>query len=150
MSFSRLLARLMMVPLGLFCAILATGIFLAFALLTLDPHYGTDPQLHSIFALFSGVVMAAMIGPFSVTPTLAFLLMAELLSWRSLYIYLGFGLTLSLFAFHVPTEAKDQMATDLDIRAMASGLVGGFVYWMIAGRGAGIVKRDANNKPLAL
>lgn len=150
MSFSRLIARLMMVPLGLFCAILATGIFLAFALLTMDPHQVADPEIQSIFTLFWGVVIAAMLGPLSVTPTLAFLLVAELMSWRSLYIYLGFGLALSLFAFHIPQEAQDQVATALDMRAMASGLVGGFVYWLIAGRGAGIVKRDISNKPQSL
>lgn len=149
-SFSRLIARLIMVPLGLFCAILATGFFLAFALLTMDPHQIADPQIQSIFTLFWGVVIAAMLGPLSVTPTLAFLLIAELMSWRSLYLYLAFGLLLSLFGFHLPEEAQDQIATALDIRVMAAGLVGGFTYWLIAGRGAGIVKRDIANKPQGL
>lgn len=149
MNFSRLIARLIMVPFGLFCAILAAGIFLAFALLSMDPHQIANPEFQSIFTLFWGVVIAAMLGPLSATPTLAFLLIAELMSWRSLYIYLGFGLALSFFAFHLPQEAQDQIAIALDVSAMASGLVGGFTYWLIAGRGAGIVKRDTNNQPIS-
>ncbi|MCT4654181.1 MAG: hypothetical protein N4A65_00045 [Cohaesibacter sp.] len=150
MSYSRLLARLMMVPFGLFCAILATGIFLAFALMSMDPQQITDPQVQSVFTLFWGVVIASMVGHLSFAPTLAFLLATEIFSWRSLYLYLAFGLLLSVFAFRLPQEPQDDLALALDLQAMAAGLVGGFVYWLIAGRGAGIVKRTKENRPATL
>ena len=60
------------------------------------------------------------------------------------------GLVLSFFITHSPNEPVDAMAIAIDIRAMAAGLIGGFVYWLIAGRGAGIVKRSLDNKPKSL
>lgn len=148
MSFSRILARLMMVPVGLIAAILSVGLFLSFAILSLDPLAGADPTANTIFTLFSGLIIASLFGSLAAYPALAGIILAELFSWRSLWIYLGFGLALSLFAFHTSDEPMDQLALTLDIQAMAAGLVGGFVYWLIAGRGAGITKRTLEgNRP---
>lgn len=148
MSFSRILARLMMVPLGLIVAILSVGLFLSFAILSLDPVEGTDPAIHTIFTIFSGVIIASLFGSLAAYPALAGIILAEFFSWRSVWVYLGFGLALSLFAFHTSEEPLDQLALTLDMQAMAAGLVGGFVYWLIAGRGAGITKRTLDdNRP---
>lgn len=150
MSLSRLIARLIMVPIGLVAAILAVGLFLGFALFSSDPHIAQNPEVQGFFTLFWGVVIASFLGNLTFVPTLGFILIAEIFSWRSLYVYLGFGFVLSLFAFHLPNEQQDALATTLDLQALAAGLVGGFVYWLVAGRGAGIVKRSLENKPQAL
>ncbi len=150
MSFSRLIARLFMVPIGLILALLAAGIFLGFALLAMDPQFaatGPDPVFENVFSIFSGVFIAGIFGSIGFYPILIGLVVAEIFSWRSLFVYLAYGLALSLFAFHAPGEQVDNLAIALDIRAMAAGLVGGFVYWLVAGRGAGIVKRTLSNKP---
>ena len=150
MSFSRLLARMMMVPLGLIAAILSVGLFLAFAVLSIDPVEGADPAIHTIFTIFSGLVIASLFGSLAVYPALAGIILAEFFSWRSVWVYLAFGLALSLFAFHAPDEPIDELAVTLDLQAMAAGLVGGFVYWLVAGRGAGFVKRTLDNKPQSI
>ena len=147
MSFSRLLARLMMVPFGLILAILAAGIFLSFAVFSMEPAATSDPNIESIFTLFTGVFLAGVLGSAAFYPAILGLMVAEFFSWRSLWVYLGFGLALSLFATHAPGEPLDSLAIALDVRAMAAGLIGGFVYWLIAGRGAGIVKRTHDNRP---
>lgn len=150
MSFSRLIARLFMVPIGLILALLAAGIFLAFALLAMDPAAvgsGPDPMFENVFSIFSGVFIASIFGSIGFYPILLGLIVAEFFSWRNLWIYLAYGLALSLFAFHAPGEPVDDIAIALDIRAMAAGLVGGFTYWLVAGRGAGIVKRTLTNQP---
>ena len=150
MSFSRLLARLFMVPIGLILAMLAAGIFLSFALLAMDPIDVAHPEAQNMFAVFSGVVIATAFGSVAFYPALLGLIVAELLSWRSIWIYLGFGFALSFFAFRAPGEPADDIAIALDIRAVAAGLIGGFVYWLVAGRGAGIVKRTIENRPKCL
>ena len=147
MSLSRLLARLFMVPIGLILALLVAGIFLGFAVLAIQPVEASDPQIHNVFALFSGLFLAGTLGSFAFYPALFVLLFVELLSLRNLWIYLGFGLMLSFFAFHAPGEPVDNLAIALDMRAAAAGLVGGFTYWLVAGRGAGIVKRTLDNRP---
>lgn len=150
MSFSRLIARLMMVPLGLIAAILSVGLFLAFAILSIEPVPEADPAVHTIFTVFSGVTIASLFGSIALYPALLGVILCEFFSWRSIWVYLGFGLALSLFAFHAPAEPVDDIAMMLDLQAMAAGLIGGFVYWLIAGRGAGIVKRTLDNKPADL
>ena len=149
MSFSRLLARTVMVPFGLVLAMLAAGIFLSFAVFSMDPSgfHGGDPDVQNIFTIFSGVFLAGVMGSFAFYPALLGLLIAEFFSWRSLWFYLGYGLVLSLFATHSSGEPLDAMAVALDVRALAAGLIGGFVYWLVAGRGAGIVKRTLDNRP---
>ncbi|WP_114008309.1 hypothetical protein [Cohaesibacter intestini] len=150
MSLSRIIARLFMVPIGLILALLAAGVFLGFALLAMDPNFagpGPDPVFENVFSVFTGVFIAGIFGSIGFYPILLGLIVAEILSWRSLFVYLAYGLILSLFAFHAPGERVDELAIALDIRAMAAGLVGGFVYWLVAGRGAGIVKRTLTNKP---
>lgn len=152
MSLSRLIARIFMVPIGLFLAIIAASIFLGFAINAMYPGpavYG-DPAAENIFAIFSGFVLAFPIGHFAFYPAIMGLIVAEIFSWRSLWIYLAYGLVLSLFVTHAPGEPIDRLAIGLDVRAMASGLIGGFVYWLIAGRGAGIVRRSLDNRPKGL
>ena len=149
MSLSRLIARIFMVPIGLFLAIMAASIFLGFALNAMYPHAGIyhDPAADNMFAIFSGFILAFPLGHIAFYPAILGLIIAEIFSWRSLWLYLGYGLVLSFFMTHVPGEPIDALAIALDVRALASGLIGGFVYWLIAGRGAGIVKRSLDNKP---
>nr|WP_321461501.1 hypothetical protein [uncultured Cohaesibacter sp.] len=149
MSLSRLIARIFMVPIGLFLAIMAASIFLGFALNSMygGPGMHHDPAVENIFAIFSGFVIAFPLGHFAFYPAILGLILAEFFSWRSIWIYLGYGLALSFFITHAPGEPVDALAIALDVRAMAAGLVGGFVYWLISGRGAGIVKRSLDNRP---
>ena len=150
MSLSRLIARLVMVPVGLAFAILAASIFLSFAVLAMEPTQVGDPVLENVFTIFSGFALAGIFGSAVFYPTILGLIIAELFSLRSLWLYLICGLGIAMLATRAPGEPMDQIAIGLDIRALASGLVGGFVYWLIAGRGAGIVKRTLDNKPKSL
>ena len=156
MSLSRLIARIIMVPFGLVLALIAAGIFLSFALHAMEPMHmnqmATGPQgmpgeMEGVFTVFSGIFLASVMGSIAFYPAIIGLIVAEFFSLRSLWIYLLYGLVLSLFATHGPGEPVDSLAIALDIRAVAAGLIGGFVYWLVSGRGAGIVRRTLDNRP---
>ncbi|WP_316858249.1 hypothetical protein [uncultured Cohaesibacter sp.] len=150
MSFSRLIARIFMVPIGFVLAIIAAGIFLSFAIDYIEPAPGVDPTIHGFFMLYSSILITGIVGSLAFFPAIIGLIVAEIFSWRSIWFYLFFGLALSLFATHPEGETMDTLAFALDTRVMASGLIAGFVYWLVAGRGAGIVKRTLDNRPKPL
>ena len=145
MSLSRLIARIFMVPIGLFLAIMGSK-HLSLALPS-TPCIRTQVSIMIRLRITCSPSSPDLFwpSPWATSPfILPFwgLIIAEIFSWRSLWLYLGYGLVLSFFMTHVPGEPIDALAIALDVRALASGLIGGFVYWLIAGRGAGIVKRS--------
>ncbi|MBL4785693.1 MAG: hypothetical protein JKY49_09710 [Cohaesibacteraceae bacterium] len=143
MSFGRLIARLFVVPFGLAIAILSAGLFLWAALLAMDPAALGDSTVEriltgTIFAAFTIFATAHMM------PLIVFvaILCAEIFRWRSLYLYLALGSLAGLLAISGLSEPVEQ---NIDLRLITTGLVGGLVYWLIAGRSAGIMHPD---KPL--
>nr|WP_321455304.1 hypothetical protein [uncultured Cohaesibacter sp.] len=72
MSLSRLIARIFMVPIGLFLAIMAASIFLGFALNSMyhDPAMLHDQTAKNMFAVFSGFMLAFPLGHFAFYPTI--------------------------------------------------------------------------------
>lgn len=66
-------------------------------------------------------------------------LLSEIFGWRSIMLHCVFGLAASMFAFFTlwPEDVAGAVNPyDIAIIA-ASGFVGGFIYWLIAGRDAG-------------
>ncbi|CEJ15153.1 hypothetical protein BN1110_05489 [bacterium YEK0313] len=84
-----------------------------------------------------------------VWPLLIAVLAAEVLRWRSLLVYLAFGLAGSLGALGLvllkgADEAFDPLLDDAPAFTMqrlvvhvVAGLASGFLYWLVAGRSAG-------------
>ena len=90
-------------------------------------------------------VGAAIIGAVAMLPALLVIALAEGLALRSILVYavLGGALALALtygldFAGYIETP-DSHLARGHEVLA-ASGIAGGLVYWLIAGRRAGIWK----------
>lgn len=129
---------LFVIPLGFIAACLAAGIFLAVAA------YGTGALDRDtvIWPAIFGVLAAPLIGGLVALPALVVIVLAELLSWRSVLAYLvaggAAGLAANLLAYGGAGAISDS-AVQL---SMTAGVIGGLAYWLVAGRTAGGSRRD--------
>ena len=145
------LARIVMAFFGYVLACIAAALVLTLGSLApnwndvmapLGPHGGTAESI----ALWSVTGIAAMI-IFTVgfLPTLLVIALAEGLALRSAVVYGVIGAALSLamaygldFAGYIASHEGD-LARNREVFA-AAGIAGGLVYWLIAGRRAGMWK----------
>lgn len=91
------------------------------------------------FAMGLMIGIAAYGGMISFVPALLFIIAAEIGGWRSILVYLAAGGTIGLLA-SITTQAFDGLAfaENLTLICVAAGFVGGAVYWLIAGKLAGL------------
>ena len=137
-----IIARLFTVMIGYVLACVAASVVLTIG--TLTPHWDEMvPQGMPAVAIASVVGLgAAIIGATAMVPALLVIALAEGFAWRSVLVYgvLGGVLALALtygidFAGYV--RGPDSMlAHEREVLA-ASGIAGGLVYWLFAGRKAG-------------
>lgn len=120
------------------------------------------PDYFAVMAVGAFVMlMAPPIGIFvllvafaaTVTQTLLTTLVSELFAIRAAWVHMLFGAIVSASGFMLIMPTVENMTTrslyvELAIFA-ASGLVGGVVYWLIAGRSAGFRRPAAIQPPLA-
>jgi hypothetical protein len=134
---------LLVIPLAFMTACLAAGGFVVLAAYGI----GTD-TVGGIAEAGPGellvlvVTAAAVVGAFSFVPALAAIALAEAFGWRSLIFYLlaGCAVGFAAVALLVPPE---RALSDADARLfLAAGAVAGLVYWLVAGRTAGLGKSD--------
>ncbi len=94
-----------------------------------------------LFVVAGGVAGIA-VAVFVAVPAFVFILLAELFRWRSIFIYLAAGGLLGLSGSVLPIEdIFPELQADMKMLA-AAGVVGGFVYWLIAGRSAGFTRQS--------
>ena len=140
-----LLVRILMVILAYVLACIAAAAILIVGTLTLQ---GTN--LNALDAPTWGlsvliIIAAAMIGAVAVMPSFLLIALAEGFAWRSVLLYgvlggvlglaLGYGFGDTGF-FASPNSSP---ARESEVLA-ASGIAGGLVYWLFAGRKAGAWK----------
>ena len=126
------------IPFGFIAACLAAAIFIAVAA------YGTGALDRDtvIWPAIFGVLAAPLIGGLAALPALVVIVLAELLSWRSVLAYLVAGGVTGLSAYLLVDGAATPISdTDAQL-AMAAGIIGGLAYWLFAGRTAGGYRRD--------
>ncbi|RCS24974.1 hypothetical protein DUT91_05895 [Phyllobacterium salinisoli] len=139
-DFFYYIARFALIVMGYCFAVLGAGFFLnALILATLgvlphDPGQGFFPSL-----LFSSPFMGILIGYFAFFPSLAAIAWGEFAAKRDWLFYALAGLVIAVvlaaygFNAGIP-EAQDPV---LVASAAGAGVIGGFVYWLVAGRFAG-------------
>lgn len=129
---------LFVIPLGFIAACLAAGIFIAVAA------YGTGALDRDtvIWPAIFGVIAAPVIGGLVALPALVAIVLAELLSWRSVLAYLVAGGAAGLLAYLLADNTAG-LISDTDAQlSMTAGIVGGLAYWLVAGRTAGGYRQD--------
>lgn len=136
----RAVGRLFAALIGFIIAVAAAALFMLVASVGITP---TDPATGVWFwgqFGFGTVVAASYLGRMALAPWAVLIVVSEAFHLRALTLYLAVGALLgALPAFGLaplmPTFDGDARRIAIVI---ASGAVGGFVYWLIAGRMAGI------------
>ena len=130
----KILWRLIVVTVGFSAAILAAGLVLAIAI----TH---DVSVAAQYDYMPGIEHQALRGLFLVlgfagigfVPWAIGTIVAELMQFRSIFYHLGLGAVCGALASVLHPMAEPRV---LQV-ALATGLVAGGVYWLIAGRRAG-------------
>ena len=139
------LVRILVVILAYVLACIAASIILTIG--TLSPEWDdlTAAGLQTAAVWVVVVVGAGAIAAIAMVPSLLVIALAEGFAWRSILIYGALGAVLALalsygldFAAYVG-DPDSVLARERELLA-AAGIAGGFVYWLFAGRKAGIWK----------
>ncbi len=150
--------RFAVIVFGYCCALLAAGWFLTAILFRT---IGVDAMMQDFVMLadstdagaawvatsfwssvfVGGIVFAMLGGGISLLPTVVIVILAEIRGYRSSLFYAIFGGVIGLAsagAIMPFNDSRDFSHMSLLVLATAcAGIVGGFVYWLIAGRNAG-------------
>jgi hypothetical protein len=118
-----------------------------FTIGALAPHWndlmssGLPPE--AIWAIVA--VGTPIIGAVAALPTALVLAIAEGFAWRSVLLYAALGGALALalsYGLDLPAIAASDTPIGNERQLLAaSGIAGGLVYWLFAGRNAGLRKR---------
>jgi hypothetical protein len=126
------LLRFTLIILGFVCAIFAASLFLNLLLLGSSELIGSEgPFLYLTVPAF-----AVVIGYSIFFPAAILIFLAELTAWRDWLFYAlgGAGIAVVIIVWKWRPQTED-ISTFAAI--LATGVVGGFVYWVISGRTAG-------------
>lgn len=152
------ITRFVVIVIGYCCGLLAAGWFLAailFRTLGIDSFMSdfimmaSDSEAGSLWATTSfwssvfvgGFVLAALAGGFSFIPAAIVIILAEARGYNASLFYCVSGALIGLAAAGASlpfSDGRDFPELSLWIAATAgAGIIGSFVYWLIAGRNAG-------------
>ncbi len=129
-----LLRLLTSIPVGFIAACLSAGTFFTLAVLVTEPS-GPDYRFHFGELLIVIMRVAEITGKLALIPALIVIVLAETLSWRSVFFYVSVG---GGIAFWI--SAPRFLQNNLGATILATGCLAGFVYWLIAGRSAGLAQ----------
>lgn len=117
--------------------------FISFAAVAVDTDGGTYWATTSFWStvFVGGFALATMAGGFSFVPAFILILLAEVRGYRSSLYCCVAGALIGLAAAGASlpfSKVQSVQESSLWIAAIAgAGIVGGFVYWLLAGRNAG-------------
>jgi hypothetical protein len=126
--------RLVVILIGFVAAVLVAGFFLsALIFLPLQDEPSVTGRLTFVGG---GLLLSSVAGYFSLAPALAAIAWSE---WSGKRDWLFHALAGGAIALAVVTYRWNASTAGMDEAAatVAAGLIGGFVYWLIAGRSAG-------------
>jgi hypothetical protein len=134
-----LLRIILVIPVGYIAACLAAGLFFVVATIS----SGADLSVYTGETLLLAAWTAAWAGALAAVPATLAVFAAEVFGWRSLLFYLvaggAIGLCVELAFSPLPLTGVDAQLL------LASGSVAGAVYWLLAGRSAGILRSAASS-----
>ena len=142
-----IIGRMFIVILAYVMACIAASVVLTLG--TLAPQWDQlAPQGMPSIALWSVIGLgSAIIGVIALLPSFLVIAIAEGFAWRSIVLYGALGAVLALALAYGIDFARylvgpDRVATHTQEVFAASGIAGGLVYWLLAGRNAGAWKKS--------
>lgn len=161
-TLGHFIVRLVAIFFGLFVAMLAAGIFLAFGLfagafadffteleLAFQTDLGETGPLVAALVMFAGFITSIEVFAVALFPATVAIVIAELARWRGLTINLLLGGVVALaagtsgYAWRHEGLPSDGTLVVL----LATGFIAGFFYWLIAGRSAGMWLDEGTRRP---
>jgi hypothetical protein len=138
---------LVLIPVAYVVACLAAGLLVLLATIGV----GADGAYLTTYpgeTLLLASALAAWAGAFACIPALVAIVIAEAFGWRSMLFSLLAGGAIGLgyaWSFDAPVaEAASPAGPQL---YLAAGLVGGLVYWLLAGRSARLAIAKSESAP---
>ena len=139
-----LFGRIIVIVFALILAIIAAGITLAIAIVAPDwAGVDADPAERLSFFIVS-FFATSFVGAVAILPAALLIVIAEAARLRS-FLYYGVGGALVGLASYYGSDISVRLENTTDVApvanvlqlAAAAGIIGGLVYWLIAGRNAG-------------
>ena len=139
-----LFGRIIVIFFALFLAIIAAGITLAIGIIAPDwSGVDSDPFERVSFFIVS-FFATSFVGTVAMLPALVVIIIAEAARLRN-FLYYGVGGALVGLASYFGSDISVRLENTTDVTpvghtlqlAAAAGIIGGLVYWVVAGRNAG-------------
>ena len=146
-----LFGRIIVIFFALIVAFMIAGITLAIGIVLPEwPAMDSDPVERVIF-FFAAFFATSLVGAVAILPALIVIVFAEVARMRS-FIYYGVGGALVGLASYFGSDISVRLENTTDVApvnnalqlAAAAGIIGGLVYWLIAGRNAGRWREPRN------
>ena len=139
-----LFGRIIVIFFALILAIVAAGVVLAIGIVAPDwAGIDSDPFERVSFFIVS-FFATSLVGAVAMLPALVVIIIAEAARWRN-FLYYGVGGALVGLASYFGSDISVRLENTTDVTpvgntlqlAAAAGIIGGLVYWVVAGRNAG-------------
>jgi hypothetical protein len=129
-----LLRLLILVPVGFILAVVAAGFTVALSIFGLNPSADASGWI-LLFAAWT----SAYAGAFALLPWLIAVVFAEGFGLRSIWFWFAIGGAVGAVAYLFTGFYGEEAQADASLAVhLAAGFVAGFVYWLVAGRNAGL------------
>lgn len=147
-----LIIRLIAIIFGVCLAVFAASIFISFGMFTgmfeqffadveyvLDTNIGDTDPIVALLVIGAGFFSSFKIVSLAIIPIFLAIAVAEAMRWQGLTINLVIGGLVSLFAgiTSMPSANGGLPSDGTLVILLSTGFIGGFFYWLIAGRSAG-------------
>lgn len=132
-SITLIIMRLLVCSFAFLIAMIAAGLIATFGL-----YRGLEGDA-AYAGIFAGTAIVAILfaAKFALTPFAAIVVLAEAFAVRSVLVFAVAGLLIAVAFAWVEIGSQTTFDDRRLLIAAASGIVGGFVYWLIAGRSSG-------------
>jgi len=141
----RIIARILVMLFAYGLACIAAAAIFTIGIVGVDWNSVSSDTPVAAILFVLGTVVAGVMGYYAALPTALMVVLAEAFGWRSALLYAAGGGALALalaYSFGLPngidTITRPDTSLAIELRLLgASGIAGGLVYWLFAGRRAG-------------